>query len=545
MSALVPLILAAAVPLQAPTAPSAALTCALPTIEAVQIVRHDVFESTGEESWLYRTVNNLHVRTREVVVRRELLFAPGDRMDLEALAQSERNLRATRFLSAVQIELLDVDGALVIDPSTSPLEQLCAAVAEHESVIVRVTTHDSWSTSLEITFRKAGDEFIFGIGLQENNFLGRGKTLLVFHRDDIDRTSNAVAYTDPRLAGTRLALRAEYADQSDGGRGVAEIGQSFYALDTKWSYSARVESFDQEDPLYFAGDEVSRLRHVRQWQEVSVARLLRQRGSRALRFHVAYRRRYDDVSVDTRRFGILEVGLSSDQHAFREYDHLNHERTEDVNLGTQSELSLGFSSTALGGSGSALFLSASHERGIPLGDARFVLARASWDGRLEHRSVRNGIGDASVTLVDLSASRRVLLLSARYRHGTRLDPEVQVTLGAQNGLRGYGVHQFVGTRSLLLSAERRWFLIDNLARVFSLGLAAFIDSGYAWTQAESLDLGDLKTNLGISLLLGRRQVSTDRAGTRIDLAYALDPVYGRSHWLLSFGNITQIEGNAR
>ncbi len=129
-----------------------------------------------------------------------------------------------------------------------------------------------------------------------------------------------------------------------------------------------------------------------------------------------------------------------------------------------------------------------------------------------------------------------MLASVRYTHGHRLDPEVQVTLGASNGLRGYPVHQFVGNRSLLLSVEGRWFLADDVGRLASFALAGFADAGFAWPPGRPVSLGDLRTNVGFGLLVGRNRIAATQPGIRFDLAYALSPLPGRSRWLFSAGS---------
>ena len=240
--------------------------------------------------------------------------------------------------------------------------------------------------------------------------------------------------------------------------------------------------------------------------------------------------------MQQRDFGFLLVGLSLEQHRFLKLEHLNHERPEDVNLGQEWSVWFGASTSATGGApGAAYYLAGSYSRGFALGPAAFLLARGSWQGRLQQGSVRNGLGEAKVTLVDRRAERKLNLATIWYRHGTRLDPDVQIKLGSDNGLRGYVINQWVGTRSLLLSAERRWFFDDDVLGLVSLGAAAFVDSGFAWPAGQSIDLGDLKTNVGVGLLIGRKQLSTERATVRLDVAYALDRASGRSRLVVGFG----------
>ncbi|HEX9724189.1 MAG TPA: hypothetical protein VGC53_07885, partial [Vicinamibacteria bacterium] len=116
------------------------------------------------------------------------------------------------------------------------------------------------------------------------------------------------------------------------------------------------------------------------------------------------------------------------------------------------------------------------------------------------------------------------------------DPETQLSLGAQNGLRGYPVFQFNGDRSLLFNVEKRFFIADEVARLVSFAVGLFADAGYAWSPGTKMAFHDLRADLGVGLLLGRNRLSTTRPGVRLDLAYALHPVVGRSRWLFSVGS---------
>ena len=66
------------------------------------------------------------------------------------------------------------------------------------------------------------------------------------------------------------------------------------------------------------------------------------------------------------------------------------------------------------------------------------------------------------------------------RLGHNLDPEVQLLLGAESGLRGYPVRRFQGTRSLLLSLEERCSSPTIWRSCSPVGIAGFVDSGSAW-----------------------------------------------------------------
>ena len=152
-------------------------------------------------------------------------------------------------------------------------------------------------------------------------------------------------------------------------------------------------------------------------------------------------------------------------------------------------------------------------------------------GRLE-----NNFAVFQLNVVQKLSLKKLILAKAILNYGSNLDPEIQIRLGAESGLRGYPVRQFNGDRSFLVSAEGRWFMADNIANLVSVGAAAFIDYGFAWPEGEAMALRDLRSNVGVSLLLGSNRVSASRPGVRFDFAYALQPIDGRSPWLISAGS---------
>jgi hypothetical protein len=491
-------------------------------IESIEIVIEDVFEDSGKtpDYWAYRLANQLHIETKEAVIRRECLFREGDVLDPEALAQTERNLRALPFLRKARVEAVpsgsDGDGA----------------------VRVRVTVGDSWSTVPEARLSKVGNEWVWAVGASEGNLLGRGKELQALHSSGLDRDETYVLYRDPRLLGTRVALQTFYSDASDGYHAFFGAQRPFFSLSSLWSFRAGLEDFDRRDPLYQDGERIDELPHTRTRADFEIARAVRRSGKSALRLHLGYQFSEDDVELDFRKFGVVQAGLTSVFHSFWKLTHVNRfERPEDINLGNEAAAFIGISTPTLGGEpGNSYFFFLSERRGFPLNAEGFLLGSASWQGRHRKGGIENAIARFRLDLVQKLSPRRILLAKADYHHGKNLDPEVQLRLGAESGLRGYPVRQFNGTRSLLLSVEGRWFLADDVLRLVSLGVASFVDSGFAWPQGAKVALRDLRTDVGVSLLLGANRVSASRPGVRFDLAYALHPVEGRGPWLFSAGS---------
>jgi hypothetical protein len=506
--------------LSSPTA--AGQTPTGPIIDSIEIVIEDVFEDGGltPDYWAYRLANQLHVETKEVVIRRELLFREGEPLESEALAQTERNLRALPFLRRARIE-------------THPAE-----TDGEGAVRVRVVVGDSWSTVPEARLAKVGNEWVWALGASEGNLFGRGMDLEALHSSGLDRDETYVLFRDPRLFGSRVALSTYYSDASDGHHAAFSGQRPFYSLQSLWSFRAGFEDFDRLDPLYEDGERIEELRHTRRRADFEVARAVRRSDRSALRLHLGYQLSEDEVELDRREFGIVQIGLTSSFHSFRELTHVNRfERTEDINLGNEAAAFVGISTPSLGGEpDDSYFFFLSERRGFSLNRDGFLLGAATWQARHRNGGIENSIARFRMDLVQKLSPRRILLAKADYHHGSNLDPEVQLRLGAESGLRGYPVRQFNGNRSLLLSFEGRWFVADDVLRLVSIGVAGFVDSGFAWPEGAKVALQDLRSDVGVSLLLGANRVSASRPGIRLDLAYALNPIAGRSPWLFSAGS---------
>jgi hypothetical protein len=402
-------------------------------------------------------------------------------------------------------------------------------------VDVRVSTYEKWTTAPRLSFMQVGNRSVWSIGVSERNLLGRGIQVEVQRRADIDRDQTLLSFRDPGVAGSRVQATASFADSSDGGRRELAAARPFFGLDTRWSFGARVEAFEQLDPLYQDGERVADLAHDGRALDVEGARAVSRTRAGALRLHAAYRYRRDLVAADLRRFGIAEAGVSFVEHRFLRLTHVNRfERAEDFNLGHQASAAAGLSTPALGGKEETVFFLALRERkGHALGRERFLVGDIAWAGRHRRGRWENAIGEAKVSAMMRVTPRSLLLAQARYRHGSNLDPETQITIGAQNGLRGYAVNQWVGTRSLLLASEARLFVANDIAQLLSFALAGFAETGYAWRDGTAVVLRDLRSDVGLGLMIGRNRLTT--RPLRVDLAYAFNPPPGRSRWQVSMG----------
>jgi hypothetical protein len=219
-------------------------------IERVEIVREEIIARS--DPWP-GFLNIFHAKTRDYIVRQELLIGPGERWDDERIDESARNLRKLYILAVVRT-------------------QACRS-REPGKVVLLVVTKDLWSIRLNMNWSLVGSVVGFwDFTPTEMNLAGRNKRLSLHLRlEELDLESfkvrDAVSvgqlYVDPRVLGSRLRF-VEYVDLvvagevPSGGVGLGgkpwvpsvrpgaiegayaqvTLGKPLFSLATEWAWGA-------------------------------------------------------------------------------------------------------------------------------------------------------------------------------------------------------------------------------------------------------------------------------------------------------------------
>lgn len=498
-----------------PVPPADELERAGAVIGEIFIDAQNIFDLNDpkEDKVLFRAANGLHIKTRDGVIRQQLLFRSGEPYSQRLLAESERILRSARYL---------------YDASVRP-------IAWHDGrVDVAVTTRDVWTLNPGISYGRHGGTNTYGFELEELNILGTGTSLSLARKSGIDRDSTIVEYKDPHLASSWVSLKARYSDNSDGSLRHLDVQRPFYALDSRWAAGGTGVDDDRVDSLYDLGKIVDQFR-------------VREKSGQA---YWGWSRGLDNGW--TRRW---RVGAAYDEHAFEptpgwtgasvlpedrklvypwvsfeliedSYGKFNNRdqigRTEDFFLGTRLQAKLGWSDSTFGADRDALMFETSIGQGIERTEASTLLMTGSLSGRLESGELRNTMIDSAIRYYVKQSPRRLFFTTLAASAGRNLDLDEQLLLGGDNGLRGYPLRYQGGTARALLTVEQRYFTDWYPFRLFRVGAAAFIDIGRTWgdTPVNTPSLGLLK-DIGIGLRIGNSRSGLGNI-IHVDLAIPLD-----------------------
>jgi hypothetical protein len=485
---------------------------------AINYYRQNIFPDEGY--WLAGIANRFNIITRESTLRAAMPFVIGDRVVDEQLEEAERILRRQRYLYDARVKI----------------EARCA-----EGIVVAVIVRDVWTLVPNFGFARAGGDNRTEFGITESNILGTGKAISLSYRSDLDRSGIQFAYSDPNIAGSRWTGAASVSNNDDGDVLAARVERPFYALDATWATGATVSSASREQPLEFLSESLFEIDVEQQAGEVYFGRSRGRVGRWVDRFSAGYAlsdERYDfplDFPGEQRlerRFSYPFLSWERIEDRFVTGANLQRvERTEDLSLGLRATARIGWSTPELGGDEEVLLYAAAASKRWYVTQNQLLGFDAALSGRYATDSgegTQDLIASTAVDYLWRHNPRFSLYARARFTATRDLDPESQLTLGGDSGMRGYPSRYQTGDRSYIATLEERYYSDWFPFGLFRVGFAAFVDVGRAWFEDQPPSwIPDQKgehfgtlANVGIGLRLESVRTRRDRV-FHIDLAHPL------------------------
>ncbi len=443
------------------------------TIGEIRIDARNVFdiEDPREDNWLFRLANTLHVRTRPEVIRRQLLFKPGERVSARLVEETERLLHSKSYYYNVTIVPANYrDGA----------------------VDVNVITRDTWTINLNAKYSRSGGASSSKIGIQDTNVAGTALTLGYLQVSDPDRRGSEFEIDYSQAFDGRTQLAYLQGDYDDGFRRLATVSRPFYALDTRWAYGATWERYDRVDSIYSAGETVSAYRHASEGGEAhgGWSRGLYDGWTQrlSLGLHVRddrYAQEPDEVApapfpVDHKVRGpfVLHEVIEDDFVRTRNRDQIA--RTEFARMGFRSRVQVTRALQEWGSTRSAWLYSAEVSDGFVLTPGHDLHATLTAGRRIDSRGEPLDHQGLLLRYYAPQSRRAAFYGSVTLdRLGPAQAPD-QLALGGDTGLRGYPQRYQQGERRALLTLEQRYYTDWYPFRLLRVGGAAFLDVGRAW-----------------------------------------------------------------
>lgn len=485
-------------------------------IGEISIDNQNIFDldDPKENNFLFRLANKLHIRTRPSVIRRTLLFKSGDLVSVQLIEETERLLRANKYIYEVRIR----------------------PIAFRDGVVdIEVTTRDSWTLDPGLSFSRTGGENNSSVGLKELNILGTGMAVEYQRSDEAGVSSDNLEISNNQLFGTRGVLRYNYDKRDDGDGQSISLARPFYALDARWTAGGTASTSNSLISSYTDGILSSQYQLDRDAGSVF--------GGWSKGLIEGWTRRYTlgvDYSNDSynrvdgqpgpavlpknemRVAPFIQFDMVEDNfQKLKNRDQI--ERAEFFRLGFRSSIKLGYAATALGSTRPATTYAASISNGFEMRDERFLVVAGSLAGVRADSRDEDQLASASIKYYVPQSNRALTFYSLAADVARDADASNQLTLGGSNGLPGFPRDYQSGEQRVLLNVEQRLYSDWYPFRLFRVGGAVFFDAGRAWggTPSNTVDPGWL-SNFGFGL----RIFSVRSAfGTvwHLDFAFPLNP----------------------
>jgi len=484
------------------------------TIRSIAIETNPIFDpADAENHLLYRLINWSHWTTKEATVRRELWFEEGDPIDAEGLGEIERELRNSGLFGTVEAH-------------------------EHDGNI-NIYTSDLFSLRLAFLSSFAGEVGSYGFLLGDRNLFGSGNDIrLQAEANDNDEEILSVDYLDRHFLDSPVQFRTYLGTTEEGDFYTGSFNKPFRHLEDPWAWSVSAASVENAVDFFEEGESVAEIPRESLGFGSSIARGY---GPRDTRQRLGLRFGIDDIDYGTPEGesadqfsapnGVQRVSLTpfwgvnmiKARETVRDLDTIDY--TQDIELGWFPSVFAGGQFRDEEGSDGELHATAGFglRSAARLGDRSYLTtsSAASWRGDAD----RSEGWTASTAIHAYHRIHPRHLLASSWTYDQAFEGEgipAQLTLGEDNGLRGYPARQFSGTRRVRINLEDR-IKTDWEFRSFHLGLVGIFDAGYIDGEGAAPD--DLLTSAGIGFRLG----SSEWYGgdvLRFDLSFPITSVDG-------------------
>jgi hypothetical protein len=525
------------------------------TVGEVEIRTHDIFSpdevsnTNGALRFMRRTMNSVHFNTRHHVIRRELLFHPGDVFIPAQLAETERNLRDLGYLNNVHVSAVDT--------------------TDDGRVKVVVSTREAWTlrTSLSYSLASSGDQR-WSVSGSDGNFLGHGVTAGAGVGADEDSSYWNLWYRQRRLFKAGFWLGLDYSQREDGYTRRVILNRPFYALDDPWGLELRGwnRAFDQRFYLSNGGpagvdpSNPDRLYALLAYQEKGLEARFQVRTSSVLEGRVWRLGGGLDIVDKFFREDLREVALSDGRSAdlrwLNEFGQpyareqgvevnpflwlytegrrwaksrfvRQYGPVEDIPLDWVLDVKVGPVGGNVGsttGYGlSRWHAEATFQRWFPVRNS-YVLTQLVALGDAGSEPVRTYQYGGVVGWVGKAGAEQSPWLTrifAEYSQAENLSGANALLLGLDRGLRTLDFDGMAGDHLVRWSVEQGKATPWEAAGLVRFGVAAFYSGGSAWWRDEERGADGYRHEVGFGIRFGPTRAANSQIA-RIDLAWNLN-----------------------
>jgi len=458
-------------------------------ISKIHIHSKDVFEdavvNTPIEENVYRFGNWFHINTREAVIRGRLPFEEGSEVSLRQIQEAEKNLRALPYISDARIEAIQ-DSLGNVD--------------------LYVETSDNWTFAPAFSLGKPGEEWLWSIGVLENNLLGFGHTVGFFYEHKEDRDQRYLLYKSNDFLIPYHTFGFLWSENTDGFSRSLELGYPFISRSkNQWSYNAEL-LWSKRDEKYYESENSTPIAISEGLKEDSLSLwLLRSFGGSSFKTYlgVGYDfHRVDDGELRLENNSRLGFSVAASRIRLAKRYNLHHVKwAEDVEYGYYIKGVVGKNIKELKAMDDDWFFE--HKINLSLGSREhYFLASERNLFYYNGDSIRDMYSVMLGEYIFKPALEWSSVLNAQITSWQKSSYTRQLYLDDSNIFPGFPARYLVGRNTFAFKAEQRYFPKFEFFS-FIPSFAAFLTAGQATDRLNDFEPRDLLYMAGVGLRVSK------------------------------------------
>lgn len=479
-------------------------------IEKIVVNREEIFDTSKKEEsgFFYRATNFVHTLSKEDFIRRELSFKEGDPCDPLNFEESERKLRKTGLLNPVSIIYEETE----------------------KGCIVYVNTRDTWTTKPGVSFNVQGDVTTYSIELQEDHFMGLGKSLLFSFEKEVDDEIYLLSYDDLQVFGTNLDGGISFWHTREGIGHEYYISAPFDHINVERGFSFKFLRERRGFTLYWEGKKTYKFILKNNFINLNLGKKISQKEGEVLRFYLFFERNErefvkdevliegspfkKDGSYSFNYFGFLFEKIFANYIKTKNLQGFTSD--EDFLIGPRYSLHLGFSSPLWGGDESQL-LKFYYEDGKVIKNL-FWQRKTRVELRTKDEKFLNSYYSLSSNLYYKFNPSSTFIFAFQFDGFINANLDGVLYLGNEEGQRGYGYNFESGSKRLRMTILEKNLIFKNVLSISNVGIAFFADAGKVWGWGKDFGEQLIYFDIGVGLRFEMIRSKIVRI-SRIDFAY--------------------------
>jgi hypothetical protein len=197
-------------------------------IRKIEILKLDVFGPTlsnplqHASGWIEKAGNKTHTNSRDFIIKNNLFFAPGDKIDPAQLVDNERLLRELDYIKDASIEIAEISG-------------------NNDMVDILVITKDVYSAGIYLDLYNSSSG---AFEIYENNIAGIGHrflTSLYWSSIETIPLGYSFKYRIGNIGNTFIKSNLEYTNSFFTEKYGVNFTRKFVSYNTKWAGKLSIE----------------------------------------------------------------------------------------------------------------------------------------------------------------------------------------------------------------------------------------------------------------------------------------------------------------